>query len=415
MPGGVFCAKHSGLCQRGKLRTSGKGGGVIGLAVCISCRWFLISAAARADLDFKAELSRLPAQTKLMPLRYKKELPRTEDGLFRRFMLKSATFPEQRGSFWAGSFFPPDDRIFPSMRKLVFGYSTRCNIRCDHCVATADIPAGRTMDHTKAKELIAALAQAGVGGISFSAGEPFLYFQEMVELVNLCRQLGIYTRIVTNSFWAGTGEAAARLLAELRDNGLCQLRLSYSRWHQQHVSRDNVVHAARGCRQLGLDYFISFVTDFSAEDEPYEQFLRDRDLRFFPEPVIYAGRAESFPRRIIRTDYQANCCDMNPYLTPDLDLYGCCDAGRHFPATNFFYLGNLQEQSPAELFGKSEKDPLFDLIRTMGITNIASFAGMAGREIISYSKCELCRQLFNSPATLARLRAETLQLAAWRR
>jgi hypothetical protein len=282
-------------------------------------------------------------------------------------------------------------------------------------VATADIPVGRTMALAKAKELIAELARAGVGGISFSAGEPFLYFPAMVELVNLCCQLNIYTRMVTNSFWAGTSEAADRLLAELRDNGLCQLRLSYSRWHQQHVSRDNVMHAAHACRRLGLDYFISFVTDFSAEDEPYEGFLRGQDLRFFPEPVIYAGRAASFPRRLIQTDYQANCCAMNPYLTPDLDLYGCCDAGSHFPATNFFYLGNLATRSPAELFRKSESDPLFDLIRTMGITNIASYVGLAGREIISYSKCELCRQLFNSPATLARLRSETMQLAAWRR
>ncbi len=301
------------------------------------------------------------------------------------------------------------------MRKLAFGYSTRCNIRCEHCVATGDIPDSRTMDHGKAKKIIDQLALAGVGGISFSAGEPMLYFNEIVELVELCRQVNIYTRIVTNSFWAKTAESADRLVAELKEKGLCQLRLSFSRWHQKHVSQHNVLNAARSCQKIGLDYFISFVTDFSEEDDPYEQFLRDQGLTFFPEPVIYAGRAESFKRRSILTDYQPNCCDMNPYLTPDLEMYGCCDAGSHFPATNFFYLGNLNDHTMAELFTKSETDRLHNLIRTMGLTNIASFTGMKGRDIITYSKCELCRKLFNSPATLARLRAEVAELAAWSR
>ncbi|NTV14464.1 MAG: radical SAM protein [Desulfobulbaceae bacterium] len=301
------------------------------------------------------------------------------------------------------------------MRKVAFGYSTRCNIRCEHCVATPDTPVSRTMEHGQAQAVIGELARAGVGGISFSAGEPFLYFPQIAELVRLCRQHGIYTRIVTNSFWAKGAAAADALVAELQAQGLGQLRLSYSRWHQKHIDRLQVVQAARSCEKLGLDYFVSFVTDFSPEDDPQEQFLRAQGLRYFPEPVIYAGRAASFPRRSIRTDYQANCCEMNPYLTPDLDLYACCDAGSHFSATNFFYLGNLAEQSAEQLFRQSESQPLYQLIRTMGITNIASYLGMPAREIITYSKCELCRQLFNSPDTLARLGAEVAKLAAWSR
>jgi MoaA/NifB/PqqE/SkfB family radical SAM enzyme len=100
------------------------------------------------------------------------------------------------------------------MRKLAFGYSTRCNIRCEHCVATEDLPAGRKMDHDKAKELIVEMARAGVGGISFSAGEPFLYFNKIAELVKLCSQIGIYTRIVTNSF----GQRQQRLPTALFQN-----------------------------------------------------------------------------------------------------------------------------------------------------------------------------------------------------
>ena len=301
------------------------------------------------------------------------------------------------------------------MRKLAFGYSTRCNIRCAHCVAGEEIPAGRKMDHSKAKEIIGDMARVGVGGVSFSAGEPFLYFKEITALVKLCSQLNIYTRIVTNSFWAKTEADADTLVAELKKNGLCQLRLSFSRWHQEYVNPNHVLNAARSCRKIGLSYFISFVTDFSREDDSLEQFLRDHGLVFFPEPVIYAGRAAGFKQRVILTDYQANCCEMNPYLTPDLDMVACCDAGSHFSQTRFFHLGNLNNDTMEELFVKTETNRIYRLIRTMGITNIASFSGMKARDIITHSKCELCRKLFNSPESLTRLKAEVSQLEAWTR
>lgn len=300
-----------------------------------------------------------------------------------------------------------------SMRKVAFGYSTRCNIRCAHCVAAGETPGNGKMDLEKAKEVIAEMGRADVGGISFSAGEPFLYFDEISELVQLCRQIGIYTRVVTNSYWAVTEEASDTLVGQLHENGLCQLRLSYSRWHQKNVDRNNVLNAARSCQKIGLNYFISFVTDFSQEDDSYEQFLRDNGLTFFPEPVIYAGRAQSFMRRKIQTDYQANCCDMNPYLSPDLEMYACCDAGSHFTETNFFYLGSLKNEAVGQLFTQHETDRLYALIRTMGVTTIASYVGMKARDIITYSKCELCRKLFNSHETLERLRAEVSQLEAW--
>ncbi|MBU0969870.1 MAG: radical SAM protein, partial [Proteobacteria bacterium] len=182
-----------------------------------------------------------------------------------------------------------------------------------------------------------------------------------------------------------------------------------------HVSHNNVLNAARSCRKMGLRYYISFVTDFSREDDVLEQFLRDNGLLFFPEPVIYAGRAEGIKKRVILTDYQSNCCDMNPYLTPDLDMFACCDAGNHFSRTRFFHMGNLNNETIEELFIKMETNRLYQLIRTMGITQIASFSGMTAREIITHSKCELCRKLFNSPESLTRLQADLSQLEAWTR
>lgn len=289
------------------------------------------------------------------------------------------------------------------VRNIAFGYSTLCNIKCGHCVAAEGSPSAQKMELAKAKEIIVELAAAGITGISFTAGEPFIYFDDLLELIALCREKNIYTRIVTNSFWAKSADKAEAMLAALKQCGLSQLRLSYSRWHQQHVPRHKVLNAAHACMKTGIDYFVSFVTDFSEEDDAFEQFLRDNNLKFFPEPVIYAGRADTFLRQAIFTDYQENRCAMNPYLAPDLSMYACCDAGSHFNATNFFLLGNLQDDTIDQLFTKSETTPLYSCIRSMGVTTIASFAGMKAREIVTYRKCELCKKLFDSPQTLAML------------
>ncbi|MBU0943927.1 MAG: radical SAM protein [Proteobacteria bacterium] len=302
------------------------------------------------------------------------------------------------------------------MRKIAFGYSTRCNIKCEHCVAGEDIPGTLKIELDQAKEIIAELAAAHTQGISFTAGEPLLYLDEIAELIALCDEYGIYTRVVSNSFWAKTPELADRSIIKLKEKGLSQLRMSYSRWHQKNIPHQNILNAAQSCKKNGLDYFISFVTDFSEQDDPFEQYLRDNSLKFFPEPVIFSGRAESFERLPLRTDYQENCCAMNPYLTPNLDMYACCDAGSHFTKTNFFYLGNVKESSIEQLFKKSETNRLYNHIRILGITAIASFAGFTAREIIQYRKCELCEKLFNSPDTLATLQQEADSgLTSWYR
>ncbi len=302
------------------------------------------------------------------------------------------------------------------IRHIAFGYSTRCNIKCDHCVAADGVHQNAKMPFDTAKSIIEEMAYYHVTGVSFTAGEPLLSLNEMSDLIRLCKQHGMYTRVVTNGYWAKTREHSDSIVSELVKNGLSQLRISSSRWHQKNVNRKNIVNAVSSCKKYGLDYFISFVTDFSKEDDTLEQFFRDNGFKFFPEPLIYSGRAEEFSRVKIFTDYPPNLCAMNPYLSPELDMFACCDAGIHFKKTDFFYLGNHKDYNIDELFQKKEKNILYNLIRNMGLTNIASFIGFKASEIVRYRKCQLCERLFNSPENLAVLeKAVKSDLLNWTR
>jgi len=285
------------------------------------------------------------------------------------------------------------------MRNIAFGYSTRCNIRCSHCVAAGEELTTSKMELQEAKEAINELAEAGITGISFTAGEPTIYASDLLELLNLCKSHNIFTRVVTNSSWAKDTVSTLSQLKALKSSGLSQLRLSYSRWHQEHVPQQNVLNAAQGAIACEINYFVSFVTDFSQTDKKYEDYLRENALKFFPEPLIYSGRAKDYLKEKLFTDYQDNRCAMNLYLAPDFNLYACCDAGNHFSKTNAFLLGNLQRDSATELFSKSDHNPLYNCIRNIGLSTIASYTGMPSREIITYRKCELCENLFNDPQT----------------
>ncbi|MGD8291549.1 MAG: radical SAM protein [Desulfobacterales bacterium] len=302
------------------------------------------------------------------------------------------------------------------IRHIAFGYSTQCNAKCDHCVAAGEKLPKAKMPLDTAATIIEEMAASNVTGISFTAGEPLLFPEELDFLIRLCKKHDIYSRVVTNGYWAATRQRSDKMVSGLIQSGLSQLRISSSRWHQKNIDRQNIVNAVSSCKKYGLDYFISFVTDFSAQDDAFEQFLRDHRVKYFPEPLIYSGRAKGFNRSRASTDLPPYQCAMNPYISPELDMFACCDAGAHFNETGFFYLGNRKNHSIDELFKKKENSILYNLVRTMGLTNMASYIGLNASEIVKYRKCQLCEKLFNTAENLHALeKGIKLGLLNWTR
>ncbi|MCP4715721.1 MAG: radical SAM protein, partial [Deltaproteobacteria bacterium] len=269
----------------------------------------------------------------------------------------------------------------PRPRYAAFGYSLACNSACAHCVARQDADSAATMDIEAAEALVGELGQAAVRGLSFTAGEPLLFSAEINRLVKRCRADDMFSRVVTNAFWASSSNSADTVVRQLQKSGLCQLRISCSRWHGEFISPGNTLTAARSCRRLGLDYFVSFITDFSQEDDELEARLRSNGLKYFPEPLLYYGGAANFTRPPVCHDFQRLRCRLSPYITPELDFYACCDAGTHFHKTGFFHVGSRTKHSMADLYTKLEEHPLYRLIEQTGLSALASSIGMPASEI----------------------------------
>ncbi len=71
--------------------------------------------------------------------------------------------------------------IMNHIRKTAFGYSTQCNIKCEHCVAAEDGYHHIKMELPRARAIIDEMAAANVRAISFTVGEPLIFLNELFE------------------------------------------------------------------------------------------------------------------------------------------------------------------------------------------------------------------------------------------
>jgi hypothetical protein len=85
-----------------------------------------------------------------------------------------------------------------------------CNYECDHCFVWGGPSQTGTMSLQTIEHILdAARALGTVKWIYFEGGEPFLYYETLVDGVRLARDAGFSVGIVSNAFWAKS-EAEAR-------------------------------------------------------------------------------------------------------------------------------------------------------------------------------------------------------------
>ena len=298
------------------------------------------------------------------------------------------------------------------MKSLAIGYSSKCNNNCAHCIARPAFPSEVKMSFENAKDIILQAKSIGTKKIWFTLGEPFLYIDDIKKLVSLCNSLGIMTRIVTNAFWASNSQKSDEMVKEMGDCGLTQLRISASRFHQTEIDLQNVINAAQSCVKHNLDYYISFITDYSAEDEEIGVKLKKSGLNYSKESLICFGEALESKKYKLPDDYSHKCKALNPIVTPDLKVYVCCGIGGYFDKTNFFYLGDLKGKKLSEINETYiQKNRILDLIRSIGLVELAKIAGFDANEATKMHRCILCEKLFNSVDNIKKIEAFLKQKA----
>ena len=129
---------------------------------------------------------------------------------------------------------------------IIFNVTYDCDLDCPHCFYYRPDTPGRMLSASRVAEIIASTRDvAPVTEVHFTGGEPFLYFDELLEMVAASKRLGaVRITCSTNASWATSDAVARDRVSRLVDAGLTWFLISADAFHQERVPLDNALRLA---------------------------------------------------------------------------------------------------------------------------------------------------------------------------
>jgi len=104
--------------------------------------------------------------------------------------------------------------------QVVWDVTYACNLRCQHCYASAGKVGQDELSHEEAMRLVDELGRMGVCVLAFSGGEP-LVRKDVLELSRKASEEGMYVSMATNGTLITESKAK-----EMKENGVSYLQIS---------------------------------------------------------------------------------------------------------------------------------------------------------------------------------------------
>lgn len=283
--------------------------------------------------------------------------------------------------------------------------SNKCNFHCRHCLHSSSEQQEQTLAQETIKGLIRDAALLSVNErlmISFTGGEPFLHFEELLENALEAKNKGAsYISCISNCFWAVSEEAARRKLFEIKKSGVGQLSVSYDQFHTPFVGMENIRNAFMAAVDAGIRIkFKMVVTGDSGRAYQFLEKLKDItcDTAFEVEEnlCLPLGRAESLPGDLFlyRGGFPSGSCRGLGYLlaAQDGNVYACCCAVFLEPLR----LGNICREPLKDLIERLNGSILYKVLRDRGPAYFLPYleeCGVLFGEGTFVNECHLCRSI----------------------
>ncbi len=184
----------------------------------------------------------------------------------------------------------------------------RCHSGCKHCLYNCG--PGWRMEAMPAELLRQALETLAswdrLPQVHFTGGEPFIFFDLLLEGTRIAAELGITAYVETNAMWCVDEDMAAERFRTLRDAGLAAVLISCSPFHAEKIPPVRTLSAIRAALDiLGEDRvmvylpaFLQVVQQFDLQEPTlltrYEEMLGVKeagDLLWGGYGLISGGRA----------------------------------------------------------------------------------------------------------------------------
>lgn len=293
-----------------------------------------------------------------------------------------------------------------------------CTVGCRHCGFTGAVRE-RQPERAEIDRWVTEACDFGIPRIIFTGGEPFQRFQLLkagfaaVARHEKAPPAGVFT----SSFWGKDPATVDKILDQL--DGLDQFYLSTDIFHQEQVPAQYVVNVIEGAIRHGVPNISLCIT--VAEDWE-EKAIRDSYRRFEDRVMVHVDKVITSPHIDTATPpgnppepqhFKPRCYLQTPIINPNGDLCACHagKVGAHMPLRdNVYFLGNLKEQSFADIMAAKEADYEYQFLRAYGPQGVARLVGDSDslRERIggrTYTNgCDLCTKVLLTPRGKTALR-----------
>jgi len=265
-------------------------------------------------------------------------------------------------------------------RSLFILPTNYCTLNCAHCAIQDKTKPRSDLDMDTIEKLIRDTSAYHFGMLIISGGgEPMTIEETVLKRILLAsRKVNLFSRIVSNAYWATSFEETIHRLRPLTENGLNQIVVSVSESHQEYVKYDNILHVVKAANVLSLKCYL-YLTALNFKTNPLKDIVRYFNERRQPAPYI---RAENY---FIPFGNAGNNFDLSDFQLTDVDkLRGACpSAGNNicfhptgvvtFCAMVFalnvgaLHIGNIYRESLTEIMQRVENNRLMQWLSIHGV------------------------------------------------
>ena len=302
------------------------------------------------------------------------------------------------------------------MSQLVFSVTNRCTARCVDCPIVHENMPPASLDAEFMIDLTRQLLPLNsLKLVVFTGGEPLLLLDDVRRTIAFVSSHGLWTRIVTNGFWATSKERAKSVLQSLQEVGLTELNLSCDDYHQEFIPLEYIKNANEAACELGVPALLAhrlcpggritpeFLSGYLGV--PLQEFREGK-----PNPdnnAIQTGRNVPIKSGVLEphdgkleaaTPWTGPCSSVlsKIVISPRKEVEICC--GIASSSIQDFYLGSLENENLFRLLQRGNEDLITNWLALAGPASILDFVRSkdGNLELPSHyaNKCHLCNELF---------------------
>lgn len=313
-----------------------------------------------------------------------------------------------------------DVMLLNNLKSIVILVTMDCNCSCDHCFYFPRNDNHAHIDPDLIDDALESISdQHNIKTVHFAGGEPFFYYDVMVECIKRCKNHGIdYFSVSTNGAWANEPEVVREKVDHLHELGVNSIGVSADSFHQRTIPLENVfnilktetptIEGSIGGLSFSTYAIASYIgyqshdCSFNRQTDAIVQRIYNAGYYVFPTVAGAHGRANFIIPDKLHVNEKSNrkCWVFNiGVLHPEgpaavlIDPSGFVDGCFGVP------LGNLYKASMIDIF-KSYFDDPNPIIRRLhengarGLKQLAVERGFRPKNAY-YDECHLCHMARN--------------------